>query len=173
MSPNRGMVMNSVLIPMLLMFSASSSAFAADAQPLKCPLGAPYDLNNAFAKIISGEKRQAIVYSDHLLIAFVPISWNNPGHVLIVPRRHVRNLSDMNDAEMLAVFHLIRRIAAAQEHAFGSTGFTVEENNGRHQSVCHAHFHVIPNTPVEPVKNATTQEMEAVAGKLRAALAQS
>jgi histidine triad (HIT) family protein len=153
------------------MILVPSTPILADAtKPLKCPLYAPYDPNNPFTKIISGEKRQAIVYSDPLVIAFVPIGWDNPGHVLIVPRRRVRNLGDLNDREMLAVFHAIRRIAAAQERAFGSTGYTVEQNNGRNQTVCHAHFHVIPNTPEQSVHNATVEQMEAIAARLRAAL---
>ncbi|HEV2596573.1 MAG TPA: HIT family protein [Sphingomicrobium sp.] len=154
-----------------LLLAASSSTVAA-AEEMKCPLNAAYDPSNPFARIIRGEKEQAIVYSDPLVIAFVPNGWDNPGHVLIVPRRPVRNLDGLNDAEMLAVFHLIKRIAVAQERAFGSTGFTIEQNNARHQSVCHAHFHVIPNTPKESVDNATPAQMEAIAVKLRAALPQ-
>lgn len=139
-------------------------------EPMKCPLAAPYDPQNPFAQIIRGEKKQAVVYSDALVMAFVPIGWDNPGHVLIVPRRAVRNLNDMTDEEMLAVFHLIRRIGAAQQRAFGATGFSIQQNNARNQSVCHAHFHVIPNSPRQPVDNATPEQMEAIAAKLRAAL---
>lgn len=148
---------------------AVPAAAAAD-EPLKCPLDAPYDQHNPFAQIIRGEKQQAIVYSDPLVMAFVPIGWENPGHVLIIPKRSVRSLNDMTDQEMLAVFHLIRRIAVAQQRAFGATGYTVEQNNGRNQSVCHAHFHVIPNSPKQPVDDATPAQMEAIAAKLRAAL---
>lgn len=143
---------------------------AAADEPMKCPLDAPYDPHNPFAQIIQGTKKQAIVYSDPLVLAFIPLGWENPGHVLIIPRRSVRNLNDMSDAEMLDVFHLIRRIAVAQERAFGSTGYTVVQNNGRDQSVCHAHFHVIPNSPKQPVDGATQEQMEAIAAKLRSAL---
>jgi histidine triad (HIT) family protein len=143
---------------------------ASPEEPMKCPLDAPYDVHNPFAQIIRGERKPALVYSDKQVIAFVPIGWDNPGHVLIVPRRQVRNMNDMNDVEMLAVFHLIRRIAVAQQRAFGSTGYTVQQNNARNQTVCHAHFHVIPDTPKQPVDKATPEQMEAIAAKLRAAL---
>jgi len=142
----------------------------AESPALKCPLDAPYDARNPFAGIIRGEGKPAIIYSDRLVIAFVPIGWDNPGHALIIPHRHVRSLNDMNDAEMLAVFHLIRRVAAAQQRAFGATGYSVEQNNARHQSVCHAHFHVIPDTPEQKVEKATPEQMQAIAAKLRAAL---
>jgi histidine triad (HIT) family protein len=153
-----------------LLLGLFSTAAHAEASGLKCSRGAPYDVQNAFAKIASGERQAAIVYADRLVIAFVPIDWDNPGHTLIIPRRHVRSLDDMSDAEMLAVFHLIRRIAKAQERAFGATGYSIEQNNGRHQTVCHAHFHVIPNTPEQKVDKATPEQMQAIAAKLRAAL---
>ena len=69
----------------------------------------------------------------------------------------------------MATRESIVRVAVAQERAFGATGFTIEQNNGRHQSVCHAHFHVIPNTAREPVENATPEQREAIAAKLRSA----
>lgn len=163
--------MKSAYLASALLLAASSSNAAA-VEEMKCPLNAAYDPSNPFAPIIRGEGRQAVVYSDPRVIAFVPIDWDNPGHVLIIPRRPVRNLNDVSDADMLAVFHLIRRIAVAQERAFGSTGFSIEQNNARHQSVCHAHFHVIPNTPRQTVKNATPAQQEAIAAKLRAALPQ-
>lgn len=153
-----------------LLVAAPSSNALAEGQPLKCPLDAPYDASNPFARIARGGSEQAIIYSDPLVIAFVPIDWDNPGHVLIIPRRAARNLNDLTDAEVLAVFHLIRRVAVAQERAFGSTGFTVEQNNARHQTVCHAHFHVIPNTPKEPVAHATPAQIETIAARLRSAL---
>ena len=155
-------------LPVTILLAASSAAVAAE--PLKCPLDAPYDPHNAFAQILEGTKKQAIVYSGPLVLAFIPNRWDNPGHVLIIPRRPVRNLSDVTDKEMVAVLHLVRRIAVAQERAFGSTGYTLEQNNGRNQSVCHAHFHVIPNTPEQKVNLASQEQMEAIASKLRAAL---
>jgi len=147
-----------------------SGAAHAEAPALKCPLDAPYDVQNPFAKIARGESQAAIIDADRLVIAFVPIGWDNPGHTLIIPRRHVRSLDDMTDAETLSVFHLIRRIAKAQERAFGATGYSIEQNNGGHQTVCHAHFHVIPNTPEQKVDKATPEQMQAIAAKLRAAL---
>jgi histidine triad (HIT) family protein len=163
--------MKCAYLALALLLGASASN--ASAEEMKCPLNAPYDPGNPFARLIRAEGRQAIVYSDPLVIAFVPIGWDNPGEVLVIPRRPVRNLDDLSDADVLAVFHLIKRIAVAQERAFGSTGFSIEQNNARHQSVCHAHFHVIPDTPKQPVEKATAAQREAIAAKLRTALPRS
>jgi len=154
------------------MAAGSSMAQMPPAPPeLRCPLDGTYDANNSFARIIRGEIPVSMIAQDQEVLAFVPLGWEHPGHALVVPRRPVRNLNEMTDAEMVAVMHMVKRIAAAQEKAFGSTGFTLEQNNGRNQEVCHAHFHVIPNTiatsgDVRPSR----AEMDLVASKLRAAL---
>lgn len=157
------------LLAAVLAAAMASSAHAAD-PPLKCPLIGAYDPTNPFAAIIRGERRQAIVYADKQVMAFVPIGWDHPGHTLVIPRRAVRNLNDLRDSELVAIFRVVRWVAAAQQKAFGSTGFSIEQNNARHQSVCHAHFHVIPNTPEQAVQRATPEQMEAIAVKLRGAL---
>lgn len=145
-------------------------AAEADEPGLKCPLDRAYDDSNPFARIIRGELRGAMIYQDETVLAFVPIDWEHPGHALVIPRRAVRHLGDLSDAEMVAVLHVVRRIAAAQQGAFGATGYTLMQNNGRNQSVCHAHFHIIPNTPAHPRRAATPAEMETVAEALRKAL---
>jgi histidine triad (HIT) family protein len=139
-------------------------------QPLKCPLDAPYDPGNPFALILAGKASQSVVAQTRLMIAIVPTAWTQTGHVLVIPRRAVRNLDGLSDAEMLDAMHLIRRLAAAQRKAYGATGYSVLQNNGRIQTVCHMHFHVLPNTPVLRVENASPAQMDEVAARLRAAL---
>jgi histidine triad (HIT) family protein len=136
----------------------------------RCPLTAPYDPNNPFARILSGREPRSAVAESRMMIAILPLGWSNPGQALVIPRRAVRNLDDLSDAEMLDALHLIRRLAIAQRKAFGATGYTVTQNNARSQEVCHLHFHVIPNTPVQKVDKATRDQMDEIAAKLRAAL---
>ena len=158
----------------LLGFAGASAALAQPvapaASPLRCPLTAPYDPTNPFAKILRGEAPVSMIAEDRLVLAFVPLDWQNPGHALIIPRRAVRNVEGLTDREWLAVLHMARRIARAQQTAFGSTGYTLQQNNGRNQEVCHAHVHVVPNAQPDPVKPATRAQQDAIAAKLRAAL---
>ena len=140
------------------------------AAPLRCPLAGSYDPANPFARILRGEAPVSLIAEDRLVLAFVPIDWQNPGHALIIPRRAVRNVEGLTDREWLAILHMARRIARAQQTAFGSTGYSLQQNNGRNQEVCHAHVHVVPNSPSDPVKPATRAQQDAIAAKLRAAL---
>jgi histidine triad (HIT) family protein len=144
----------------------------AAAPALTCPLDRPYDPTNPFARILRHEAPAATIVETRDMIAIVPIEWEYPGHALVIPRRAVRSLDDMTRTEMAHALQLARRIGAAQRRAFGATGYTVTQNNGRAQHVCHVHFHVIPNTPAAKTK-ATPAEMQAVADRLRAALDQA
>ena len=57
----------------------------------RCPLDAPYDPRNPFAQILAGKAPASIVAETRDMIALVPIAWERPGHVLVIPRRAVRN----------------------------------------------------------------------------------
>ena len=136
--------------------SASIPALAAAPaeEPMKCPLTAPYDPHNPFAQIIRGEKKQAIVYSDPLVVAFVPIGWDNPGHVLIVPVRHVANYFGTTRDEKLAMLELLERAKVLVDEKFAPAAYNVGINIGETagQTIMHAHMHLIPRYTAD-VKN--------------------
>ena len=144
---------------------------AAAATPERCPLAAPYDRDNPFARILRHEAPASVVAETRDMIAITPLGWDRPGHTLVIPRRAVRSLDDLTPREMAHALELARRVAAAQRRAFGNTGYVVQQNNaGGAQHVCHVHFHVIPNTPVEKVSEASVAQRDAVAARLRAAM---
>lgn len=162
--------LSAVAMPQAVMTQRGDPAASPDPVAVRCPLSAPYDRGNPFARIIRGDAPAAIVAQDARVIAIIPLDWEHPGHVLVIPKRPVRNLDDLSDRDLVAVMHMVRRVAAAQRRAFGNTGYSLEQNNGRRQDVCHFHVHVIPNTPAVPRVRVTRAEREAVAERLRAAL---
>jgi len=68
------------------------------------------------------------------------------GHVLVVPRDHVIQLTDLPTAQLAGYFGLVQRVAAAVPAALGAQGTFVAENNIVSQSVPHLHTHVVPRT---------------------------
>ena len=48
-----------------------------------------------FCKIIAGEIPSSKVYEDDQVVAFLDISQVTPGHTLVVPKQHFRNLLEM------------------------------------------------------------------------------
>lgn len=142
----------------------------AQSRALPCPLSAPYRADNPFARILRGELPVSLIAEDARVMAIVPLDWAHPGHALVIPKAAVRNLDDLTDEDALAVLHMAKRVAAAQQRALGSTGYSVQQNNARQQDVCHFHLHVVPNTPAVARVRATRAEMDAMAARLRMAL---
>ena len=68
------------------------------------------------------------------------------GHVLVVPRQHVVQLTDLPAGELPGYFGLVQRVASAVPRALGSQGTFVAINNIVSQSVPHLHTHVVPRT---------------------------
>ena len=68
------------------------------------------------------------------------------GHVLVVPRSHVSQLTDLPAELLPGYFALVQRVAAAVPSALGSQGTFVAVNNVVSQSVPHLHTHVVPRT---------------------------
>lgn len=99
-----------------------------------------------FCKIVAGEIPAAVLAETDAAISFLDINPVNPGHALIVPRRHAESLLDLTQDELHAVVLMTRRVAAAVVEATGSPAFNVLQNDGgpAGQVVKHCHFHVIP-----------------------------
>lgn len=70
----------------------------------------------------------------------------SPGHALVLPRRHVATIWELEDAEYDGCFRLVRELRSILEMRYGPDGFNVGANCGEAagQSVWHAHIHVIP-----------------------------
>ena len=69
-----------------------------------------------------------------------------PGHVLVVPRRHVASFFDMTATEKMQVIELLDRAKAHIEAEFRPDGYNIGVNVGRAggQSRMHVHVHLIP-----------------------------
>jgi histidine triad (HIT) family protein len=68
------------------------------------------------------------------------------GHVLVAPRAHVEQLTDLPADLISGYFELVQTVAKAVPEALGATGTFVAINNIVSQSVPHLHTHVVPRT---------------------------
>jgi histidine triad (HIT) family protein len=99
-----------------------------------------------FCKIVAGEIPASKVYEDDRLVAFNDINPQAPMHVLIIPRRHIATLNDLEGADDAIVGEMVRRAAAiAAEKGFADRGYrTVLNCNAEAgQTVFHLHLHVL------------------------------
>ena len=70
-----------------------------------------------FDRIISGQLPASFVYRDERCVAFMDINPMTPGHVLVVPRPHVAQLTDLPPSLLPGYFALVKRVAAAAPSA--------------------------------------------------------
>ncbi len=97
-----------------------------------------------FCKIIKGEIPSTKVYEDDMVLAFEDISKMAPTHTLVVPKKHISNVLELEDAELMsALFNAIRKVAKIK--GVDESGFRLVSNTGDDacQSVKHLHFHIL------------------------------
>lgn len=127
-----------------------------------------------FCKIIKGEIPSRKVYEDASTFAFLDINPANPGHTLVVSKKHYAELVDITDTDLKDVIINIKKIAKNLKDNMGAQGLNLLQNNGKMagQIVHHIHFHVIPRFPNDsimlalPRKNITDQEMDEIQKKM-------
>ena len=68
------------------------------------------------------------------------------GHVIVVPRRHVADFFDMDDAEQAAVLQLLNRVRQLIQKKHSPDGYNIGANigNAAGQARMHVHVHLIP-----------------------------
>jgi histidine triad (HIT) family protein len=99
-----------------------------------------------FCKIIGGAIPGTIVFQDEELVVLQDINPQAPLHVLIVPRRHIATLNDLQPGDDALVGSMFRRAAAlASEHGYAGRGYRTVFNCNREagQSVFHIHLHLL------------------------------
>ena len=99
-----------------------------------------------FCGIAAGEIPATLVHRDEHLIAFKDINPQAPLHVLIVPRRHVATLNDLEATDDGLVGEMVRRAAAiAAENGYDKRGYRTVFNCNADagQTVFHIHLHVL------------------------------
>jgi histidine triad (HIT) family protein len=99
-----------------------------------------------FCRIVAGEIPAEVVYQDDELVAFDDLDPQAPMHVLVIPRRHITTLNDLDDSDDALVGAMVRRAAAlAADRGYAARGYrtVLNCNQDGGQSVFHIHLHVL------------------------------
>lgn len=97
--------------------------------------------DSIFNKIIKGEIPCHKVYEDDRTFAFLDIYPLQPGHILVIPKKQVEFLWDLDDDDYQAVMATTKKIALIQREVL-ATPYIAEKVVG--VDVPHAHVHLIP-----------------------------
>ena len=98
-----------------------------------------------FCKIISGEIPSYKLYEDENVLAFLDITQGTKGHTLLIPKKHIKNMYELDEKIAKDVFTVVPKIANALKASFNPIGLNIVSNNDKPlQSIYHFHIHLIP-----------------------------
>ncbi len=132
-----------------------------------------------FCKILSGEIPSYKVYEDAHVYAFLDITQGTKGHTLVIPKTHVKNVYEIDEATIANVFKAVPQIARAIKTAFNPIGLNIINNTDKPlQSVFHFHVHIVPRydddgmtlTTQNNQQHYTNDDYQAVAKAIETAL---
>jgi histidine triad (HIT) family protein len=99
-----------------------------------------------FCKIVAGQIPARLLHEDADVVAFSDIEPQAPLHALVVPRRHIATLNDLQQRDDALVGGMFRVAAAlAKKHGYAEQGYRTvfNTNRGAGQSVFHIHLHLL------------------------------
>jgi histidine triad (HIT) family protein len=100
-----------------------------------------------FCRIAKKTASASIVYENEKVIAFMDIRPVNPGHVLIIPKTHASQLSELNPETGGHMFKTAMRIAQAIKRSTikcEGINLFLADGEAAFQEIFHVHLHVIP-----------------------------
>ncbi len=108
--------------------------------------------NDLFEKIVRREIDADIVFENDDILAFRDVNPQAPVHILIIPKRRIPTINDLDDsdAELVGRLVLVARDIAASE-GLAEDGYRLVFNCNSHggQSVYHIHLHLLGGRPME------------------------
>ena len=99
-----------------------------------------------FCKIIERKTPSHIVYEDEQVLAFTDLNPQAPVHILIVPKKHIETLNDVQDADNPLLGHMLstaKKIAAEMQIEDSGYRTVINCNEGGGQMVYHIHLHLL------------------------------
>lgn len=135
-----------------------------------------------FCKIVSGEAESSIVYDDAEVMAFLALNPINPGHTLIIPKKHAENIYDIPKEILEKIAVVSKELSVRIKKAMNCDGISIFQMNEEagDQDIMHYHVHIIPRHNgdwfgeeiMKAVKilhntNPSREELNSIASKLK------
>ena len=122
--------------------------------------------NCIFCKIALGEAHAEKIYVTKTVISFLDINPRSRGHSLVIPKKHVQVLADLEDELLVDVVLMVKRVVKSLKNTLNSEAFTIGINDGEEagQEIPHLHINIIPRSktdggkPVQHVVENPPQE---------------
>jgi histidine triad (HIT) family protein len=107
-----------------------------------------------FCEIVENKIPAYRVYENDISLAFLDIAPVNPGHTLVIPKKHYANLEEIPEEELKELMMAVKKVALMLKNNFGVLGYNLSVNNDpvAGQEIAHLHFHLIPRKEDDGLK---------------------
>ena len=134
--------------------------------------------NCIFCKIVSRRAPASVIYEDKENMALMTIAPVNPGHVLLIPKKHFPSLAGIEERAGMNLFKITLRVAdAVRKSGLRCEGINLFlADDEPQQEILHLHMHVIPRfqgdsfrIPSDHSSKPSREELDKTADKIRRA----
>ena len=102
--------------------------------------------NCIFCKIVQKDIPGKIIYEDDVCLAFLDLSQTTDGHTLVIPKKHYKNILEVNDETLTHLIVVTKKLANKIVKNLNANGVNIFTNANEiaGQTVMHFHIHIIP-----------------------------
>jgi diadenosine tetraphosphate (Ap4A) HIT family hydrolase len=97
-----------------------------------------------FCNLANGVEFADIVYQTDLVCCFLDIDPIHEGHTLIVPKKHILDIEESDQATRLDIINTAALLSIALKKSYAPDGISMMQNGGYFNDVNHYHMHVFP-----------------------------
>jgi len=103
-----------------------------------------------FCKIVNKEIPAYIIHEDDQVIAFLDIYPEASGHILVIPKRHFKDVTDVDIDTIGEIWQIIKLCYDKLNFNLKPDGIKIVQNNKSFQEIMHLHFHIVPGYKKDP-----------------------
>ena len=101
-----------------------------------------------FCSIINNEEEvvSLTIYQDDIVLVCLNLYPYNPGHLIVLPIRHIEDFRELEDKEIIHLSNTIKKCQNMLDDLFHPTGYNIGLNIGENSgaSIKHLHYHIVP-----------------------------
>ncbi len=105
-----------------------------------------------FCKILNKEVPSNILYEDDLVLVFLDINQSNVGHTLVIPKKHIVDIKEVDDYTLTHMMKVAINISEKIMSKLKASGMTYSINYKDAQEIKHLHLHICPYYNNKPQK---------------------
>ncbi|MNO85384.1 AP-4-A phosphorylase [compost metagenome] len=85
-----------------------------------------------------------VVFEDQLITCILDIDPLNEGHTLILPKKHLEDLEEIDENTMKSIMKASTIINKVLKEIYKPDGITIMQNGGMFNDLGHYHMHIFP-----------------------------